>query len=654
MKRVFSYIFKPGRVIFIAFLLFLIVISCIDLPVSQSEYLPKKDDGYVITNYVVDVDVDNKGVYSIREDISVHFNVPDQHGIYRYFDTGPVITYRDKNNTLKTKSYKCAVYDFEVLSDGMKIVATDDDSAFYKIYGIGYGQYITCQTNETFSFKYKFSFGDDRDTTGDLFYQNIIGTGWGTSIQNVQFSIRFPAGTDLSGENFSCYRGRFGQSSHQNVGLTISGNQVSGSTSNLQYGEALTVFNMFDEGFFHFQKSYKLDIFILVMVIQTICVLIGLFIFKRKKDPVIEVVEFKAPNGLTPTEVGYINDGSITGDDLSALIVYWASKGYVKLEEEDNGSLVNIKKLKNLPKNAKGHEQALFDGLFHIGDEITSKEIGNIGDAGLACKSSTEHECKKYFDKIPDKIFGAISGICIFLLFLPMFGMFETGMPLLTFFLIILNMSISGFAMTSIDEMYKLKDKLSRGKYLTVFILTLIACFAPIICLMFVADPYYDAFGARFYVIAIPILLFAIYPFLERYTKAGREALGSIRGLRRYIQIAEKNRIEKLVKDNPKLFYEVLPYAYVLGVSNIYMDKFKDIKIIDPNSMSASALGMMLVTSHLLGTLKVISKNFSPLPKIKPPSTGGFGNGRGFGGGSSLGGGGFSGGGFGGGGGGRF
>ena len=52
-----------------------------------------------------------------------------------------------------------------------------------------------------------------------------------------------------------------------------------------------------------------------------------------------------------------------------------------------------------------------------------------------------------------------------------------------------------------------------------------------------------------------------------------------INGFKKYIELAEKNQIEMLVEQNPNYFYDILPYAYVLGVSKKWVEKFENIPI---------------------------------------------------------------------------
>lgn len=650
MRKFISYVLKPGSITFIILLFFLAIVAFMGAKSSGDRYLPQKDEGYVITNYDVKIDVDETKHMSIEESISVHFNTPS-HGIYRYIQNYPEITYQDKNGKVQTKLYHCCIYNFTLTSSEFRVVDHFDEQG-YTFYAIGKTDSY-CDANETFSFKYTLYTDDDRDSLSDIFYQNIIGTGWDTDIQNINFEVTFP--TNIEGENFKCYVGKYGETFDNNLALTVSGNKVTGTYSNLHYGEAITIFNSFAQGYFNIPRSYNFDYFMLALFLVLVIALVLLFIFKRRKSPIVEVVEFVAPDGITPTEAGYLNDGKITGDDISALIVYWANKGYVKLDNSVE-KVVNIIKVRDIPEDAKRHEKILFEALFKNGDEINSKELDSIGDAGFRCKESCERECAKHFNTKPEKIFSAIAGIGLILPVLPMIRtLLVVGASIVTVALTIICALIAGVAVVNLDDVYKLKDKLTSGKYWALQIFLIICIFAPLIGSTFLVENYFDPYGSRYYSLLLPLLLLIVFPLIERYTESGREILGKTRGLKNYIKLAEKDRMEALVKDNPSLFYEVLPYAYVLGVSKVYMEKFKDVNIENPNWVESDYVGTWILINTLDNSMRAMSSSLRQTMTKNISSGGGGHFGGGFGGFSGGGsGGGFSGGGFGGGGGGRF
>ncbi len=53
--------------------------------------------------------------------------------------------------------------------------------------------------------------------------------------------------------------------------------------------------------------------------------------------------------------------------------------------------------------------------------------------------------------------------------------------------------------------------------------------------------------------------------------------MSQLLGLKRFIEVAEKKRLESLVEENPNYFYDVLPYAYILGVSDKWIKKLESL-----------------------------------------------------------------------------
>lgn len=69
---------------------------------------------------------------------------------------------------------------------------------------------------------------------------------------------------------------------------------------------------------------------------------------------------------------------------------------------------------------------------------------------------------------------------------------------------------------------------------------------------------------------------------MPKRTPYGKEMLGKLKGFKNYLETAEKDRLEALVMENPNYFYDILPYTYVLGVSDIWMKKFEEISLEPP------------------------------------------------------------------------
>lgn len=68
---------------------------------------------------------------------------------------------------------------------------------------------------------------------------------------------------------------------------------------------------------------------------------------------------------------------------------------------------------------------------------------------------------------------------------------------------------------------------------------------------------------------------------MGRKTAYGEVISARVAGFREFLNTAEKYRLEELVNDNPKYFYNILPYTYVLGISKKWVKNFENIPIPD-------------------------------------------------------------------------
>ena len=140
-------------------------------------------------------------------------------------------------------------------------------------------------------------------------------------------------------------------------------------------------------------------------------------------------------------------------------------------------------------------------------------------------------------------------------------------------------------------------------------------------------------------IIFVISLLFII--FNRKREEKATKYYERIRGFKDYIENVEKDKINELVLENPNYFYDILPYAYVLGVSDKWSKKFESIAVEPPTWYSGTNFDTFNVVSFNNSLNKTInsassSMNSRPYESSGGSSSGGFsGGGSGGGGGSS-------------------
>ena len=126
---------------------------------------------------------------------------------------------------------------------------------------------------------------------------------------------------------------------------------------------------------------------------------------------------------------------------------------------------------------------------------------------------------------------------------------------------------------------------------------------------------------------------------MSKRTPYGDKMVERVLGLREFIKSAEKDRIETLFEENPSYFYDVLPYALVLGVSNIWAKHFDGMAMEPPNwyrSTYRSHFSAAVFMGSMDRSFSSLQTSMSSSPSSSSSSSGGSsGGGAGGGGGGS-------------------
>lgn len=543
------------------------------------------DAGYIIDNYNVDVKIDEKSVYSVEESIRVDFLQP-RRGIYR------VIPEEFNGREIKISDIKT----------NAPTVAKDEGNYIYLRMGDP-NRYIT--GIKDYVIKYRYNIGWDRDSNFDEVYYNLIGNDWDTDIKKVEFKIELPKKFDANRVNFTV--GPYGSRDTEGVKWRVDGNTIVGYTTvTLKPKESVTIALPLPEGYFNFTEEkiiyfiFKGVLYLIYLIIPLIA--IGLLKKYRDKESVIQTVEFYPPDGLTPTEVGYYIDGIIHSKDLTSLIFYWANMGYLKINELKKSGIFTsgefeIEFLKERLDSKKDFEKYMYNALSAYKN---SENRVNIRDL--------RNKFYKHIDKAAE-----ILEIDLIMNKKTLYSSksLRAGNTMRTSILFIAAASFGYFYYFGITQ--------GMSTLITV------------ICGMVSA-----------------LVTLAISGKIKSKTEYGMEIYGRILGFKRFLETAEKRKLEMLLEENPSYFYNILPYTIVLGVSDIWADKFKDLVVEPPQWYGGSSVGDAFVLGMFMGSFNNSLSALNDMMLSAPKAPSNFG-----GGGSSMGGG-SSGGGAGGGGGGSW
>lgn len=359
---------------------------------------------------------------------------------------------------------------------------------------------------------------------------------------------------------------------------------------------------------------FSLEFFITFMVICGIFFVSFLLfiIFNRKRKEVVEVVEFNAPKDITPTDAGYLIDLCIEDKDISSLLVYWAAKKYIFIDEKGDDFVI-LKKLKNSDDKMKGYEKKIFELIFAENDEIDLSLISQkIAGQSQEIVKSIKMENKKFIKTnamATSKLF-ILGASCLFTCTTILTGIFYGYEIYLGWFIFLIAILFTA----SINKIYVQNRSLSIFKYIIGL------C---VICLVIGLNLFFTLPFTYFYLLkgvsAFVFLMTCILsPLIENRTAAGKKVLGQLLGLKKFIEVAEKDKMEMLVRQTPELYYEILPYAYVLNVTNKWIEQFNVLKIFneETNKKYIAMLGVLK-----LGTISLNNITKNPILKILTAKT---------------------------------
>ena len=381
-----------------------------------------------------------------------------------------------------------------------------------------------------------------------------------------------------------------------------------------------------------------------------VILLIIVFLYFRFKDknPVTPVLQFYPPGSMNSAEVAYGFNESISNSQVTSLLFYWASEGYIKIIMKENDKFT-IEKLKEIGINHKPYEKKLFNSLFKYGDgkKVTGDKLKTYfgEEVSKAVKGVTQEF--KYEKKLRDSaskksgfmlsIISAIPLISCMMVAREVDHGSIAGGIIFSIILLVVHFVFYLIFYQSLKKRHGLIKK--NNKIIGVIVISCI--YLIVIRLPFLFSDL-DEFIIMFSIVVSLIgnILSSCVPKRSDY---GKELLGEIVGFRNFMEVAEKERLEALLEEDPEYFYNTLPYAQVLGVTKKWTDKFKDISMEQPSYYDTYyPLNNYIALNMFVNNLNKVESTVSHTIDTSSGSSGGGFGGGGFSGGGSGGGGGSS------------
>ncbi len=584
-----------------------------------------------LSRYAVEMDIKSDRSIAVTEDITV----------YHYNNTGFIRDIPVNGGEIVKNVSVCEVTGGTVSSVYYDVFV--EDSAFVSI-DIGDMRYKNDEHTYRITYDYILTKSQEGKNTIAL---TPIGTGWDCEITDISVVIKLPEG--YIDDSVSC----FYQSISGKVETVETDTEIiDGRTvisfvddENVILNYALRFDLQFEEGaltaYFDFTPYY----FVIVAAV-ILAIVLALKFLAFNKRTLTPVVNFEAPNKMSPMLMGKLIDGKIDAEDITSMIFYWADKGYLKINLDDQKDPAIIRIVKALPQDAPDYEQIMFAELFNGQDAIKP--------------SFLKYKFYRTVDKVTHMVDSRTKGL------------YERSSIIISFVLAL----IAGLMLGLTPLILALTQVSLTFTILAPFVAMVPMFFPYVFCMGLVNNKFkskkgvkigficaaigISAFTTLFYTLFVPSFLIGIIPkillcaitsatmccstMIISRTKSYVEQLNEIVGFKQFIEKVEKDKLEKLLEEDPQFFYHILPYAQVLGVSSQWEDKFENITVQPPQwatcSTADTLLNFYILNRIMHVSMSSMTTNMVSRPSSSGASGGGHGSFGGFSGGGHGGGGG--------------
>ena len=324
--------------------------------------------------------------------------------------------------------------------------------------------------------------------------------------------------------------------------------------------------------------SFGLFVFLLVLVAASLIFSIACIVYgKVKLSRAMRPIEYYPPRGYSPIDVlvRYKGYDANMHEVFTPLMLYWADRGFIKIEEDCKRGL-KLTKLKDLEmpelppgrnkqliKNYKAEEE-LFNSIFEYGDEFYTLAAPEVYKNDFArfmktCRKNAQSTRSATARKL--SLATKISAFAIAVLVTLISGLTSGGPQyLMMIFPLVGIIAFSAIPNEGIEGIIKYPFfAVWGGVPLCAFL-----SFIPTDCAIVIGCAVVNA----------ALIVTTLSRKIDIRTEKGLELYGRIDSFRTFLLDAEVDRLETLIEDDPDYYYNILPYCYVLKITEKLKPKF--------------------------------------------------------------------------------
>ncbi len=561
------------------------------------------DDQCIIESFVYVATIDESNTWSVTEKIKANFLEP-RHGIYQYIENryNDLLDGELYNYSIDVTDISIPIFKSETeLENGFQVIRIGDPN----------GE-VTGEMEYTIN--YKLHFNDDRYAKADILYATILGAQWRNEIKDFQFGLSFSKKLPADFEKkFKIMSGKLGkQGNALNVAYEIDweANRIYGRVQNIGHHNAITLRAELPQGFWRVSDKItpaNKNAQLLFYAAIVLFVVAALYLYMNRRRKPLTVIEYSAPDDINSAAVGYIIDEVADASDISSLIVWWASKGYLRIEEKEvEEGVVKRKKqqiilhmIQDLPHDIQGYQRTFWKALFK-GDKTQCNISEDLRDRGVDVRQAIT-ELKGTFTGERKLVNFNKKGMLLMALYFIAGGLSILLSSKVAIFDHECIMAVAAWVIFTSGYgywHYKYADKgmkgylrEKKGQGIMLLLSMAFVCFYTINSVSSLSGSQNNALPqfAMEGIILGGWVMVLLAGSLRIDTKYRQEKLSHLLGFREFINTAEVPMLKAMVDENPEYFYEVLPFAMVFGLTDKWYEHFANIQISDPDWYSSDS-----------------------------------------------------------------
>lgn len=560
--------------------------------ITTSKELDKQS--YTISNYNINIEVREDNTYKVTENITVEYKNDNKP----FIRTIPI--------NLKEDLYK------KTSISNLKI---DSEYSFRKTkdnYIIEIDGTATKDSKKEYQITYEYNYGKDSTDEYDILYYVLNGITNDTVVTNLTFNIEMPKEVDK--ENIEMAIISKDVQTNKSIVYTVDKNTISGRYMETLYpDESMVVQIKLPNNYFEKAKEeHSLSIFIMIIVpMISVMIAFAMWYAFGKDNKYTKKKITTVPDRLNSMEIGYLYKGRTSNLDLATIILDFANRGYIKIEEDESDfSLIKSFELHKLKeyRGKNNKERLIFENLFKNRDVVTPEDIDqNFYNAVINVTedlNDTENQ-GRIFENTNNQTFITVLLTIISLFTIMFIPSIEYGS--------IDDTVISIFMISLYILIYAAVYSLAREKIFRVLIVIIIAVHTiSYIATIPLAYALINDIGyllTFIFGLLCLILLIMFIKIMPKRTIYGNKMLGRIMGFKNYLENITKDEIKAKLKDNPNFFYDMLPYTIVLGISNVWIKKFENIKMTKPEWTSVKPFHFSSFCTFITHGINTLERN---------------------------------------------